>query len=257
MQNIRAVIKIAVFLFSTLAHYSLIVVGNLIGIFGFDKIGWSAKMRKKWGKSVCKIMGINVVVKGNPPEPPFFLVCNHLSYVDVWILFSQLKCTFIAKSDVRNWPVIGYILASSGIIFVNRTKKTDVMRVNDEVSKNLTETQGVVLFPEGTTSPGDEILPFKSSLFQYPSINNLPVSSAHIKYESPDPENTARERICWWDDTPFFKHLFYAFAMKEFSATITFLDETIVDSNRKVLAGKTEAMIQHSYQSSKEEKAYA
>jgi 1-acyl-sn-glycerol-3-phosphate acyltransferase len=257
MRKIRAVFKIIAFLVVTIAHYSVIVMGNLLSPFGFDKIGWSAKIRKRWGRAVCKVIGIKVIVKGTPPKPPFFLVSNHLSYIDVWVLFSQLKCTFIAKSDVRSWPIIGFVLASSGIMFVNRNQRSDVKRVNDEISDNLTENQGIVLFPEGTTSPGDDILPFKSSLLQYPAVNNLPVSSSHIRYESPDPDNTARDRLCWWDDTPFFKHLFYAFVMKEFTATITFLDETIVDSNRKVLSEQAEAKIRASYKAQKEEKIYA
>lgn len=256
MRKIRAVIKINIFLLSTIAYYSLIAAGNMLSFFGFDHVGWSAKVRKRWARTVCRIIGINVIVKGTPPEPPFFLVCNHLSYVDVWILYSQLKCTFIAKSDVRKWPVIGFILASSGVIFVDRSRRTDVKRVNDEVSKHLTESQGIVLFPEGTTSPGDDVLPFKSSLFQYPSQKELPVSSAHIKYETPDPENSARDRVCWWDDTPFFTHFFNAFALKEFNATITFLDEQIADADRKVLAAQTERLIRDSFKTNKEGTVY-
>lgn len=257
MRNLIAVGKIILFILATFYHHSILLSGSILSLFGVNKIKWSAERRKKWANSVAKILGMTVLVKGTPPKTPFFLVSNHLSYVDVWVLYSQLNCTFIAKSEVRSWAVIGFVLASSGVLFVNRQKRTDVKRVNEEISSNLTEHQGIVLFPEGTTSAGHDILPFKSSLFQYPASEELPISCASIHYETPESELPAYQSICWWDDTPFFKHLFYLFVMKEFTATVTFNHETIVNSNRKVLAVSSQEIIKSTFEPVVDPETYA
>ncbi|MBO6524402.1 MAG: 1-acyl-sn-glycerol-3-phosphate acyltransferase [Balneolaceae bacterium] len=257
MRKVIAVLKISLFLLTTLFYYSLIVSGKLLVFFGIDKLGWSAKFRKKWGVATLKILGIKTKVVGEPPKPPFFLVSNHLSYVDVWVLFSQLNCTFIAKSEVREWPVIGFVLATSGMLFVDRERRRDVTRVNDEISNHLTDSQGVVLFPEGTTSMGAEVLAFKSSLFQYPAVEELPVHCVSISYSAPQDAPSAHKTVCWWDDTPFFKHIFYLFVMKECSATVTFSEETIVNSNRKILAQSAHKIIERSFDPVIDSETYA
>ncbi len=247
MRKVTAVFKLIVFLLTTLYYYFKIIIGRALSFLGVDKIGWSAKNRKKWGEATSRICGIKIKVEGEAPKPPFFLVSNHLSYADVWVLFSQLNCTFIAKSEVREWPLIGFILETSGILFIDRKKRSDVARVNDEISKHLTNSQGIVLFPEGTTSVGAEILPFKSSLFQFPAEEELPVHCVSLSYDTPDNERPAYQSVCWWDDTPFFKHLFYLFVMKEFSATITFSHETTINSNRKVLAKTVQKLVEQTF----------
>ncbi|MEQ9310488.1 MAG: lysophospholipid acyltransferase family protein [Balneolaceae bacterium] len=257
MRNLIAIGKIILFILATFYHYSILLFGNVLSIFGGNKIKWKAKRRKIWGNAVARIIGMRVLVNGNPPKTPFFLVSNHLSYVDVWVLYSQLNCTFIAKSEVKSWPIIGFVLATSGVLFVDRSKRKDVKRVNDEISNNLTEDQGIVLFPEGTTSAGHNILPFKSSLFQYPATEELPVSVASLHYETPDTEIPAFKSVCWWDDTSFFKHLFYLFVMNEFTATVTFSEETVINSNRKVLASSTQKILERTFKPVIDPETYA
>jgi 1-acyl-sn-glycerol-3-phosphate acyltransferase len=175
-------------------------------------------------------------VKNAPSEPPFLLVSNHLSYIDVFVLFSQLRCLFVAKSDVKSWPFIGFIARTCGILFIDRDRKRDVTRVNKLISSNINQNQGIILFPEGTTSPGFDILPFKSSLLEFPAREGLEASYAAISYQTSEGEKPAYQSICWWEDIPFFVHFFNLLKLKEFTAIINFGDERIVDADRKSLA---------------------
>ena len=243
----RVVAKLIFLLLATLFFYLLIVLGNILKYFGVNKYLWSVALRKHWSKTVAKIIAMKVSFDGEIPKAPFFLVSNHLSYVDVWVFYSLLSCTFIAKSEVRAWPVIGFVLATSGVVFIDRTKRSDVKRVNDEISKNLNTSQGIVLFPEGTTSAGAEILPFKSSLFQYPAENLLPVHCASIHYSTNDEKFPAFRTVCWWDNILFSTHLITLLKMKKFSATVTFNQETITNSNRKTLANSAEEIVKKSF----------
>lgn len=248
MANLRATFRLIRFLVSTLFYYSVILLGRPFSIFGLDKKAWTATLRQIWGKSVVRILNMKLTVKGTPPEPPFFLVSNHLSYVDVWVLFTTAKGTFITKSDVRTWPVIGFILYSCGMIFIDRDRKTDVTRVNEEISTHLTPGQGVILFPEGTTSSGKQLLPFKSALFQYPAQTNSSVFAASISYATPKEPTVAHKKICWWDDTPFLEHFWNLLKIKEFTATVTYSREHLKNTNRKVLAKKSYALIEDSFE---------
>lgn len=199
---------------------------------------------RTWGKLCCRIIGIKLDVTNSPPEPPFLLVSNHLSYIDVFVLFSQLRCLFVAKSDVKSWPLMGFIIRTCGILFIDRNRKRDVTRVNELISKNINPNQGIILFPEGTTSPGMRILPFRTSLLQYPASENFPVSYVAISYETPADEPPAYESVCWWDDTPFFIHFFELLKMKEIRARVNFGKEKIAKNDRKLLAEKLQRAVQ-------------
>lgn len=257
MSHLRAAIRLILFLVITLFYYCVILFGVILSIFGADRKAWASYARFKWGALTAKIIGMKIKVSGTPPSPPFFLVCNHLSYADIWVLFANSKGTFIAKSDIKDWPIAGFVLGTSGLIFVDRGRRSDVSRVNKEISEHLTETQGIFLFPESTTSGGEGLLPFKSSLFQYPASEGIEVSSAAITYSCDDPSIDVSTDICWWTDIPFPKHFWNLFRIKSFEATITFSDQKLVHSDRKYLASSTESIIKQIFEPVKQSHTYA
>jgi 1-acyl-sn-glycerol-3-phosphate acyltransferase len=188
-------------------------------------------------------MGLKLEVKNTPPEPPFLLVSNHLSYLDVFVLFAQLRCLFVAKSDVKTWPLIGFIIRTSGILFIDRHRKRDVTRVNKLISSSINENQGIILFAEGTTSPGMDILPFRTSLLEYPATHNFEVSHAAISYATPSGSIPAYQAICWWDNTPFFAHFFNFLKLRKCTAKVTFGQNRISETDRKKLAVKLQEAV--------------
>src|SRR6056297_3660026 len=133
-----------------------------------------------WSQGMCVVLNIKVKTKGEPPKAPFFLVSNHLSYLDIIPLYLNLKCTFVAKKEVRSWPVLGPMVKSVGVIFVDRNRRKDVTRVNELVSNVLNNDQGLILFPEGTSSAGSTVLPFHSSLLKLPAASGLPVHTVSL-----------------------------------------------------------------------------
>jgi 1-acyl-sn-glycerol-3-phosphate acyltransferase len=110
--------------------------------------------------------------------------------------------------------------------------------VNKLISNNINQNQGIILFPEGTTSPGFEVLPFRSSLLEYPVSVEMPVSYASISYRTEEDEIPAYRSICWWDEAPFFTHFFNLLKLKKCTATIHFGSAPILDNDRKSLADR-------------------
>jgi len=257
MTNLRAAIKCIRFLLTTLFYHSVILIGNIFAKFGFNNKPWNTNLRKHWSISVQKILKMKLTVNGTAPNPPFFLVANHLSYIDVWVLFSTAKGTFITKSDVQEWPLVGFVLRTAGMIFINRGRKADITRVNNEISKNVTQDQGVFLFPESTTSNGETILPFKSSLFQYPAQEGIDVVTSAITYRTNDENVDAASEICWCTEISFPEHFWNVLKLKEFEATITFSDQKLVHSDRKFLATNSKLILEEIFEPVKQLKTNA
>lgn len=235
MRHIAAIVKMIAFLLATLFFYSLIMVTLVFSLIGVNYERYRGYLLNYWGKCICYIMRVKFEISGQVPEPPFFLVSNHLSYADVFVLFSQLRCLFVAKSDVKHWPLIGFIVKTCGILFIDRQRKRDITRVNDNIQKNINDNQGIIVFPEGTTSPGIEVLRFRTPLLEYPASMGFPVSYVALSYLTPENEIPAYRSVCWWDDTPFFVHFFDLLKLRSITCYMKFGEETITKSDRKEL----------------------
>src|SRR5947208_9439187 len=146
---------------------------------------------------------MKVEAVGTPPRPPFFLVCNHLSYTDIGALRAVVKGIFVAKGEVQNWFLAGRICRDFGTIFIDRKNRRDIPRAGEEIVKRLDAGEGVIVFPEGTSTKGEDILPFNSSFLQFAAQIDLPVSYAAISYKTPDDGFPASKLICWWEDIAF------------------------------------------------------
>ncbi|MAO64871.1 MAG: hypothetical protein CL666_07705 [Balneola sp.] len=236
MRFLRAFIKLILFLAVTLFLYSLIMVCLAGSILGVNYPKCRTHLLRFWGKCSCFVLGLRVEVKGEVPKPPFILLSNHLSYLDVFVLFSQLRTLFVAKSDVQTWPLVGFIIRTCGILFIDRNRKRDITRVNDLISENITPEQGIIIFPEGTTSPGYDILPFKTSLLKNAVAMDIPVSYATISYSAPETQTPAYQSMCWWGDDSFVSHFLRFLQEKNSIAKIHFGTHPIECRDRKELA---------------------
>lgn len=199
-----------------------------------------------WNRIFARIAGIRIIAHGTPPKPPFFIVANHLSYVDMLLLTHQTGCIFVSRGDVEHWPIIGFLAKSVYILFIDREDKRDTVRVNKLIEHTLKAGDGIAVFPESRISRGLDVEPFKSALIEPAVANHFPVHYATITYETQPPLPPANEIVGWWRPEPFFYHLFRLLSYPGFTATVRFGDAPIAGDDRKVLAAQLhQAVRQH------------
>ena len=150
--------------------------------------------------------------------------------------FVLSSTVFVAKGEIEGWFLAGKICRDMGTIFINRANRRDIPRAGAEIIKRLEQGEGVIVFPEGTSTKGELILPFNSSFLEFAAKTDLPVSYASISYATPPDMPKASETVSWWDEKTFGEHLWYLFQTREFTATINFGEEPINNSDRKDLA---------------------
>ncbi|MBK8302379.1 MAG: 1-acyl-sn-glycerol-3-phosphate acyltransferase [Chloracidobacterium sp.] len=143
MRTITAAIKIVLFIVSTLGLYW---TWFILRIFIPNKVHWRQIIFAGWTKSFVSISNMRVVVVGTPPQPPFFLVTNHLSYTDIAAIRSVAKGIFVAKAEVETWFLAGRICRDRGTIFIDRANRRDIPRAGELIVARLDMGEGVVVF---------------------------------------------------------------------------------------------------------------
>lgn len=114
------------------------------------------------------------------------IAANHVSWLDIFAIMSVRPARFIAKSEIRAWPLAGWIADRAGTLFVHRARRHDAARINTRVHEVLAQGDCVGLFPEGTTTEGDRLLPFHTSLFEPAIANSATIHPAAVRYENRD-----------------------------------------------------------------------
>ena len=143
----------------------------------------------RWSKRLLAILGVRVHCTGRRPprsREGVMIAANHVSWVDIFALASVRHTRFIAKSEIRGWPLAGWLAERSGTIFIHRARRHDTARINALVHDALAEGECVGLFPEGTTTEGDRLLKVHSSLFEAAVANRARVHPVAVRYENPD-----------------------------------------------------------------------
>jgi len=193
--------------------------------------------RAAWLQSVAgrflRIFAAETRIAGSVPSRGL-LVCNHLSYVDILVLASLTPAVFVAKREVKSWPVFGWFAALAGTLFVDRERRTLVGQVTDEIQAALDQGALVILFPEGTSSGGGTVLPFKSSLLEPATRQTHSLFAGLIQYELDDGD--VSEEVCYWKDMTLVPHLVNLLSKRTVRASVRFTQLREGSTDRKELA---------------------
>jgi 1-acyl-sn-glycerol-3-phosphate acyltransferase len=224
----------------TLVWASLVSVRQLTAGLGANAGDRRRRARRHamrgWCRGLCRALGVRLEVHGEPPREPCFLVCNHLSYLDIPVLGSLFDTIFVSKAEVAFWPVIGRLATLGGTIYVDRTRKRGLPEVNEQIRSALEHGDGVVVFPEGTSSAGETVLPFRASLLA-PAVDlGLAVRQAGLVYATGPGDPPAGESVSWWGGMSFGTHVLGLLRLASIRATVTFVGEPVRCQDRKELA---------------------
>lgn len=199
-----------------------------------------ARWMHRWAPQFLRVLNVTVEISGHPPTKGM-LVCNHLSYVDIPLLGTSGLMTFVSKLEVRAWPVIGWLTRCAGTLFVNRERKSDVTSVATQFRPVIDCGLPVTIFPEGTSSDGHRVLPFRSSLLEPAAANNWPVSAAWIGYWIED--GSVGEEVCYWRDMTFFPHFLNLLSKREVRARVAFGPPVEPGLDRKEMSRRLHAEV--------------
>ena len=212
--------------------------------FSFDKKRHRHVRReilRTWSKRILRILNVEVILEGSRPPEPTLLVSNHLGYLDIMLLGSEIPGCFVAKAEIRGWPIAGWVCQSVSTIFVDRALRRDVVRVGSLMSDSLERGDSVVLFPEGTSTNGHQVAPFKTALLAPAASAQLAVHTATISYATHGDDVPAHHSVCWWGVAPFGGHFLGLLKLDGITAHISFGDLEHRFDDRKLLAERLHA----------------
>ena len=163
-------------------------LATTIVVFPFARRPARVRMIRGWSRRLLRILAVEMDTSGHAADVPerALIVANHISWLDIFVLNAFQPSRFIAKSDIRRWPVVGLLVHNVGTLFLDRTRLRDATRINAQVEQALAAGDVIALFPEGTTTHGRELLKFHGSLIQPVIVAGGHVMPAAIRYSHLD-----------------------------------------------------------------------
>ncbi len=196
-------------------------------------------IKKHWLVWFSAIIKLQISQKGELPEQTALLVSNHVSWLDIIVIGRYLPAYFVAKSDILNWPVIGYLARQAGTIFIRRGDKKHIMATAERMVWLLKQNSNIIAFPEGTTTSGDEVLNFHASLFQPALLTKSAIQPIAIEYLG-----EAKTLAPFIGDDEFVPHLLKMLTMDKIEVKISFLPMiNTAGKTRVAVCNESRAMI--------------
>jgi 1-acyl-sn-glycerol-3-phosphate acyltransferase len=253
MQTLRAFILASLFLVLTLLSAPIQWLSIRLGL----KL--QASYPHAYHRFLCRLFGIKIRIVGKPVTGRGVLVvANHTSYFDILVLSASLPVSFVAKMEVGSWPLFGLMSKLQRSVFVDRSKRSEAAKSAVEIRNRLKSGDALVLFPEGTTSDGNHILPFKSALMGAVesevgiradgTVQHVPVQPVSVSYVGFYGIPLGRENrpfYAWYGDMELTSHVWEAFKTGPLDVVVEFHEPLQVGPGfgRKQLAVKAETLI--------------
>ncbi|MBU6459620.1 MAG: 1-acyl-sn-glycerol-3-phosphate acyltransferase [Proteobacteria bacterium] len=233
MFPLRILFRVAGVLFWVLSGWILIL---------FQPI-WPLSFRRVvirlWSRLLLLILGIRIDLKGKLPEGGALLVANHVSWLDIFVINSHRATHFVAKSEIRDWPVLGFLVGRAGTFYLDRGRGRDALRVMHHIRAVMEQGEWVALFPEGGIGDGLTVRPFRGFLFESAAGQSVPVCPIALKYTD---EQGLPHLAPIWFDVSFFRSFMRVVAAQH----IVVQAETcplLTDPDRRVLAHHARTLI--------------
>ncbi|MBX3733453.1 MAG: 1-acyl-sn-glycerol-3-phosphate acyltransferase [Verrucomicrobiae bacterium] len=206
--------------------------------------GRDFKVRAAWtqrhARRLCRILDWSFETAGTPPDATLY-GANHLGYADIVMLAAATPVVFVSKSEVRSWPILGTLASCAGTLFLNRQRKEDLVTVARQFEPVTAAGIPVVVFLEGTSSDGSQVLPFRASLLAPAVAAGWNVAPVALDY-SVRPGSVARD-VAWWGDQGFMPHFLNLLARDAVHARIAFGGALPAGPDRKALARTLHAAV--------------
>lgn len=195
---------------------------------------------QRWSRQLIAIFGIGLDVRG-PRHARGAVVANHVSWIDVFVLNAVAPCRFVAKSEVRAWPAIGWLSARAGTLYIARQRRADLVTANATIARHLADGERLALFPEGTSGAQGSLLPFHANLFQgivASRAATLPVALVYLGADGLP--SAAAEYI---GDTSLWQSIVSLLSHGPFTATVRFCAPIEAMTERRTLAAASHTAV--------------
>ena len=198
--------------------------GLAVCAFVFPFLDARSRMQRvgRWSAKMLVVLGIRWDGSGAPHAGPVLYVANHVSWLDILVINALQPARFVSKADVRHWPVLGYLVACGGTLFIERERKRDALRVVHQIAQALKDGEIVAVFPEGTTSEGHGLLPFHANLLQAAIAVDAPVQPIALRYS--DARHPVSPAVAYVGDTSLMQSIRWIVMADGLHAQIHFLD---------------------------------
>lgn len=238
VRKIRALYRLLCFAGVTL---QISVVFSLV--FPFLKEASRMRYVGYFSGRLLAALGLVVRASGSMGVGSTLLVANHVSWLDILAINAARPVRFVSKADVRHWPLVGWIVACGGTLFIERERRSDAMRVVHQVAEALQSGSQIAIFPEGTTSDGRGVLPFHGSLLQSVVATGVDVQPVVMRYS--DAHSPISDSANYVGDTTLAQSMWLIANASGLTVHVGFLPTAVgPHPDRRVLADQLRAGIE-------------
>ncbi len=197
----------------------------------------------RWSAGLLACLGVRLAADPPPPVAAgALLVSNHISWLDIYVILATRRVRFVSKAEVRAWPLVGWFAARTGTLFLERERKSAALRIGREIGAHLAAGEWVAVFPEGTTTDGRDMLPFRPFLLQAALDQGAAVLPAAICYQGPSGEYS--DTPAYYGDMSLGQSLWRIAGARGLAARLKFSAPlAAAGADRRVLAAQAEAAV--------------
>ena len=204
-----------------------------------------ARYVEVWARGMLAIIGIQVRVKGHPAPGPVLMAANHISWLDILVMHAACHCRFVAKSEIRSWPLVGVLTTGGGSLYIERGSNRDAMRVVHQMAAALQQGQVLAVFPEGGTGDGVTLLPFHANLLQAAISAGAPIQPIALQFLDAQTQKTSLAP-CYRDTDTLVSSLWRTLCAPPLLAQVRYGESQIAQGrNRREWASDLQVTVSH------------